>query len=181
MTAFQQRRSERRRRVAALHASGMSMGQIASKLGCAKGTVHGDIQALGLQQRPVEVTPVTAGETIPALEVLKDEGIQLLRLQAQRSSTAAQKLVKVAEDGLEAERLRRCQFHVTEDEQRERLDRHYQIWLKHLKGPFMRRLALELSVDIAYVSRLIEDVIEDVIREVNAYEQRMDELEAIPA
>ena len=158
-------KTDRRDAIRELRRAGLSVGDIAEKIGCSRQTIWRHSRGI----EPVPPTPHTPGGNGHApldLEAAQSVGLDVLVDKARNGSvSAAAHVFKIASAELRADK---CQNHISKDRVIAALHAQFNLWVGHLQGPFVRRLLLEYDLDPGQVEGLISDSISDIVKELNA-------------
>ena len=156
-------KTDRHDAIRALRRQGLSVGDIAEKIGCSRQTIWRACRGL----EPVQPTPTPApdGNGHVDLSTARAVGLGVLVDKARTGSvSAAAHVFKIASAEL---RANRCVNHISKDEVIAALQAQYGLWRMHLQGSFIRRLELEFDVDPARIVSLVEDAIDGITSELN--------------
>ena len=155
--------NERHEQIRELRRQGLSVGDIASKVGVSRVTVWR--HSKGLEPVPLTPTPAPNGHAPLDLEAAQSLGLGVLLDRARGGSvSAAAHVFKAASAEI---RANRCVNHISKDEVIAALQAQYGLWRMHLQGSFIRRLELEFDVDPAQLESLVDDVIDAITSELN--------------
>ena len=154
--------NERHEQIRELRRQGLSVGDIASKVGVSRVTVWRHSKGL----EPVPPTPTPAPNGQVDLETARGVGLNILVDKARNGSVqAAAHVFKIASAELRADR---CQNHIPKDDVIAALFTQYDLWRSNLQGSFTRRLLMEYEdLDPAQLEGLINDAIDGITRELN--------------
>ena len=158
---------DRHTRIRELRRAGLSVGDIAEKIGCSRQTVWRACRGL----EPVPPAPASTSTPTPDsnghvdLEMAQSVGLGVLVDKARNGSvSAAAHVFKAASAEI---RANKCVNHVPKDEVITALQAQYGLWRMHLQGAFVRRILLEFDVDPARIESLVDDAIDGITRELN--------------
>ena len=145
-----------------LRRQGLTVGDIAAKIGCSRQTVW---RACKGQPTPTP-TPDSNGHAPLDLADARRVGLAVLVDRARGGSvSAAGLLFKQASDQLLADR---CKGHVETEDVIRGLKTQYHLWVLGLKGSFTRRLLMEYEdLDPGQLEGLIDDEIDSITTELN--------------
>ena len=158
-------KTDRRDAIRQLRRQGLTVGDIASKVGVSRQTVWRHCQ--GLEPVPPTPTPAPTPDSNGHvdLETARALGLGVLLDRARGGSvSAASTLFKAASAEI---RANKCVNHVAKDEVIAALHGQYGLWRMHLQGAFVRRLLLEFDLDPGQVERLVDDAIDGITSELN--------------
>ena len=150
-------------RIRELRRQGLSVGDIAEKVGCSRQTIWRHCRGL----EPVQPAPTPDGNAHAPLDLETARGVGLSVLLERASAgsvSAAGTLFKQASVEL---RENRCKDHVSKDEVIAALHGQYGLWRMHLQGAFIRRIQLEFDIDPGHLESLVDDAIDAITRELN--------------
>ena len=157
--------NDRYEQIRELRRAGLSVGDIAEKIGCSRQTVWRACRGLEPVPPAPAPTPDSNGHTPLDLEAAQSVGLDVLVDKARTGSvSAAAHVFKIASAELRADK---CQNHISKDRVIAALQAQYGLWRMHLQGSFIRRLELEFDVDPARIESLVEDVINGITSELN--------------
>ena len=157
--------SERHERIRSLRRQGVSLGDIAERLGISRQTVWRACKGLEPVPTPAPApTPDSNGHV--DLDAARRVGLDTLLDRARNGSvSAASQIFKQASEQLRADR---CKDHVAAEDVISSLKTQYHLWVLGLKGSFTRRLLMEYEdLDPGQLEGLIDDEIDSVTRELN--------------
>ena len=161
-------KTDRHDAIRQLRRQGLTVGDIASKIGCSRQTIWRHCRGL----EPVQPTPTPAPTPAPDgnghvdLSTARAVGLGVLVDKARNGSvSAAANVFKIASAELRADK---CQNHIPTEDVIQAAMVQFEVWVGHLQGPFVRRLLLEYDVDPGQVEGLISDSISDIAKELNA-------------
>ena len=146
-----------------LKRAGLSVGDIAEKIGCSRQTVWRACR----DAEPVPPAPAPAPDLNGHvdLDAARRVGLAVLVDRARGGSvSAAGQLFKQASDQLRADK---CVDHIPLVDVVQGLRVQYDLWRSNLKGVFIRRVLLEFDVDPARIESLVDDAIDGITRELN--------------
>ena len=158
---------DRHTRIRELRRAGLSVGDIAEKIGCSRQTVWRACRGL----EPVPPAPASTSTPTPDsnghvdLEMAQSVGLGVLVDKARNGSVSA--AVHVFKAASAEIRANKCVNHVPKDEIITALQAQYGLWRMHLQGAFVRRILLEFDVDPARIESLVDDAIDGITRELN--------------
>ena len=160
-------KTDRHDAIRELRRQGLSVGDIAEKIGCSRQTIWRHCRGL----EPDTPTPTPAptpdsnGHAPLDLEAARGVGLGVLVDKARNGSvSAAAHVFKAASAEI---RANKCVNHVAKDEVIAALHGQYGLWRMHLQGAFVRRLLLEFDLDPGQVERLVDDAIDGITSELN--------------
>ena len=156
-------KTDRHDAIRQLRRQGLTVGDIASKIGCSRQTIWRHCRGL----EPVQPTPTPApdGNGHVDLSTARAVGLGVLVDKARNGSvSAAAHVFKIASAEL---RVNRCTDHVAAEDVVKALQAQYGLWRMHLQGAFVRRLLLEYDVDPARIEGLVDDAIDAITKELN--------------
>ena len=158
-------KTDRRDAIRQLRRQGLTVGDIASKIGVSRQTVWRHCK--GLEPVPSTPTPTPAPNGHVDLETARGVGLNILVDKARNGSVqAAAHVFKIASSELRADR---CQNHIPKDDVIAALFTQYDLWRSNLQGSFTRRLLMEYEdLDPAQLEGLIDDAIDGITKELNA-------------
>ena len=165
---FMVAKTDRHDAIRQLRRQGLTVGDIASKIGCSRQTVWR--HSKGIEPVPPAPTPSPTpdsnGHKPLDLEAAQSLGLGVLVQRAQAGSvSAAAHVFKATSAEI---RANRCQDHIPKDDVIAALFTQYDLWRSNLKGVFIRRIELEFDVDPARIENLVDDAIDAITRELNA-------------
>ena len=147
-----------------LKRAGLSVGDIAEKIGCSRQTIWRACKGI----EPVQPTPAPTpdGNGHVDLKTARSVGLDTLLDRARNGSvSAASTLFKQTSDQLRADR---CQNHLPIEDVITSLKTQYHLWVLALKGSFQRRLLMEYEdLDPRQLEGLIDDEIDQVTKTLN--------------
>ena len=153
-----------------LKRAGLSVGDIAEKIGCSRQTIWRACK--GIEPVPPAPAPAPDLNGHVDLDAARRVGLAVLVARARGGSvSAAGQLFKQTSDQLRADR---CQDHIAAADVVKAAMVQFDLWVGHLQGPFVRRLLLEYDLDPGQVEGLISDSISDIVTELNARFQAED-------
>ena len=155
--------NERHERIRELRGQGLTVVDIAEKIGCSRQTIWRACR----DSEPVPPTRDGNGHAPPLdLEAAQSLGLGVLVQRAQAGSvSAAAHVFKATSAELRADR---CKDHIAAADVITSLKTQYHLWILALKGSFQRRLLMEYEdVDPGQLEGLIDDAIDGVTRELN--------------
>lgn len=168
----------RRQRIRRLRRKGLSASEVAEVCNVSRVTVWRHCR--GMEDEEMEGSsapppPMPSGRLIDWPHGVTQEVVEILRGRAHEGSiSAAHRLGQLA---LAAQRGSDfCSGHIDKATSDELMQGQFEVWLQHMRGPFLRRVALEFGVDLQRLGDMVEDAAEDVQRDINA--RRQSEIEA---
>ena len=159
-------KTDRRDAIRQLRRQGLTVGDIASKVGVSRQTVWRACRGLEPVPPTPAPTPDSNGHAPLDLEAAQSLGLGVLVQRAQAGSVSA--AAHVFKTTSAVIRANRCQDHIPKDDVIAALFTQYDLWRSNLKGVFIRRIQLEFDVDPARIENLVDDAIDAITRELNA-------------
>ena len=148
----------------------MKASQIAQTVGCSRQTVWTHTRAPKPTPLGDDVTIGAPGKVVMA-DVLgwpeiAHEVVNRLREMVRRGNVQA--AVQLARLAAAEARDTRCQNHVEVAILQELLLAHFEVWKSALEGPYARRVVMEMEADPVRLGEMLQDLFDDVARELNA-------------
>ena len=155
--------SERHERIRELRRQGLSLGDVAEKIGCSRQTVWRACR--DAEPVPPAPAPTNGNGHALDLEAARALGLTVLMERASAGSvSAATSVFKTASAELRADR---CQDHIPMEDVVRALHGQYDLWRSNLQGAFIRRILHEFDVDPGHLESLVDDAIDGITRELN--------------
>ena len=157
-------KTDRHDAIRELKRAGLSVGDIAEKIGCSRQTIWRACK--GIEPVPPAPTPTPDGNGHVDLEAARGVGLAVLVNKARNGSvSAAASVFKIASAELRADK---CVDHVALTDVVKGLHAQYSLWRMHLQGSFTRRLLMEYEdLDPGQLELLIDDAIDGITKELN--------------